>query len=721
MATVTLTIDGRAICVEDGTTVLEAAQQLGIRIPTLCHVEGLPPSSSCFLCAVEIDGKAGLSPSCAMPVPDGAIVVTNSDRVRASRKVALELLLSDHVGDCTGPCMTGCPARFDIPGFLTEVAGGNIRRAAEIAADFLTLPAALGRICPRLCEQRCHRCDAGEALSVGSLHRFAADRDLAADARYVPRKAPSTGRRVAIVGAGPAGLTAAYHLLRRGHHATMVDAHAEAGGMLRYGIPAFRLPYAALDREIDVVRQLGGEFRMHTRLGWDVGLGDLQREFDAVFLAIGAQVSKGLECLGEELALPAVELLASVADGRPREIGRDVLVVGGGNTAMDTARTAIRLGAEHVTVLYRRSRPEMPCLMSEVEAAEAEGVRLETLVAPVGLEATEGGGLRLTCLRMTLGPADLGGRPRPVPIPGSEFTLEASAVIAAIGQTVDTTSIGSRELGVSRWGIAVNPLTLATSIPGVFAGGDSVTGADLAVRAVAAGKLAAVSIDQFLRGAPVQGDPEAVTVVTGRLDEREMAEFFRGVEQAPRAQMPELPVADRVRTFDEVELGFTAETAEREATRCMHCGCWKASTCQLRQYATEYGVDPLRFAGARRQFSRDTSHPDVVYEPGKCILCGACVVAAADAGDGLGLAMVGRGFDTVVAVPLAGTMIEALPTAARRVAEVCPTGAFALKGAGDCHLHPLVLPLSFRTRSTSSSVEIRARTVGTSNGDTFDS
>lgn len=682
---VTLTIDGRSISVEDGTTVLEAARQRGIRIPTLCHVEGLPPSSSCFLCAVEIDGKTGLSPSCAMPVSEGAIVSTDSDRVRASRSMGLELLLSDHVGDCIGPCMTGCPARFDIPGFLTEVGGGHVRRSAEIASDFLTLPAALGRICPRLCEQRCHRCDAGESLSVGSLHRFAADRDLESGAPYVPRKGTATGRRVAIVGAGPAGLSAAYHLLRRGHHATIVDAHAEAGGMLRYGIPGFRLPYAALGHEIDVVRQLGGEFRMRTRLGRDVGLQDLQRDFDAIFLAIGAQGSKGLECPGEELALPAIELLASVAEGRPREIGRDVLVLGGGNTAMDASRTAIRLGAEHVTVLYRRSRREMPCLMSEVEAAEAEGVRLETLVAPVGLEAAEDGGRRLTCIRMKLGSADLGGRPRPVPIPDSEFRLEASAVIAAIGQTVDTTSIGSRELVVSRWGISVNPLTLATNLPGVFAGGDGVTGADLAVRAVAAGKLAAVSIDQFLRGAPVTGDPEAVSVVTGRLDEREMAEFFRDVEQAPRARMPELLVADRVRTFDEVELGFSAETAEREATRCMHCGCWKAKSCQLRQYATEYGVDPLRFAGARRKFSRDASHPEVVYEPGKCILCGACVVAAAEAGDGLGLAIVGRGFETVVAVPLEGTMIEALPTAARRAAEVCPTGAFALKDEGGGH------------------------------------
>ena len=691
MKPVTLTIDGRPVEVSGGQTILQAARKLGIAIPTLCYVEGFEHSASCFLCAVKLEGRPNLWPSCATPVAEGMKVITSSDEVRAARKTSLELLLSDHAGDCVGPCRTGCPAGLDIPGFIAGIAAGDQSKAAGMVTDDLTLPASLGRVCPRLCEQRCRQCDVTEALSIRNLHRFAADTGRNASSAPHPNGAkgpegvgstPSVpSKRVAIVGAGPAGLAAAHHLLRRGHAVVLFDAHPQAGGMLRYGIPAFRLPRAVLDAEISMIGQLGAEFRLGKRLGRDFTLDELRRDFDGVFLAIGAQGSRGLGCPGEELATPALDFLGQLADGAPPALSSEVIIVGGGNTAMDASRCAVRLGAKSVRVLYRRTRREMPCLMEEVEAAEAEGVQIEFLVAPVRLERKDGK-LRLTCQRMELGPPDDSGRARPVPVPGSEFTIEAASVIAAIGQNVETNTLHTSQVSLSKWGIAVDPKTLATNLPGVFAGGDAVTGPDLAVRAVAAGKLAAASLDQYLNGQKVVGAPQSVNVVMGKLSEEELAVFLRGIEQAPRAPMPQLAIDKRRTTFEEVELGFSLPAATRESRRCLGCGCGKAIPCRLRQFATEYGVDPQRFVGERRHFARDTSHPDIVFEPGKCIICGACLKVAAQAGEELGVSFIGRGFQVSVAAPFGRPMAEALPKSGRRAAEVCPTGAIMLKGTG---------------------------------------
>ena len=681
MSTVNLTIDRHPVEIEPGATLLQAARKLGISIPTLCHVEGFAPSASCFLCAVQIEGRPYLWPSCAMPAAEGMIVTTDSEAVRAARKTALELLISDHAGDCVGPCRTGCPARLDIPNFIARIAANDPRKAAEIVTEDLTLPASLGRVCPRLCEERCHQCEADEALSIRNLHRFAADTQRLAVSPYLPKKAEPTGKSAAIVGAGPAGLAAAYHLLRRGHGAVIFDAHPKPGGMLRYGIPAFRLPHSVLDAEIKRIRDLGAEFRLGQKLGRNFSLDDLRRDFNAVFLAVGAQGSRGLGCPGEELALPALEFLEKITDGPVPVVGTHAVIVGGGNTAMDASRCALRLGARSVRVLYRRTRREMPCLMEEVEAAEAEGVEVEYLIAPVKLER-KNGKLALTCQRMELGPPDESGRARPVPVAGSEFEVEATCVIAAIGQAVDFNATQAADLTFSKWGIAANPRTLETNLPGVFAGGDAVTGPDLAVRAVAAGKLAAASMDQHLTGLKVVGTPEAVNVMMGKLSEDELAEFLRGIDEVPRAPMPHLAMEKRRATFEEVELGFTQETALRESKRCLGCGCGKAMPCRLRSFATEYGVDPQRFVGERRHFARDTSHPDIIFEPGKCILCGVCVQVALQAGEDIGLAFYGRGFQTTVTEPFGQPMAEALKKSARRAAELCPTGALMLKGTG---------------------------------------
>ncbi len=681
-----LTIDGRQVSVEPGTTVLEAARRAGIPIPTLCHVRGLEPSASCFVCAVQIEGRRNLSPACALPVAEGMVVTTGSDDVRAARKMALELLLSDHAGDCVAPCAARCPAGLDIPGFVREIAAGDNRRSMEVIADRLALPGSLGRICPRLCEEHCRRCDYDQGLAIGDLHRHVADRDQSAAAPYRPARGPDTGKSVAIVGAGPAGLAAAFYLLRYGHACTLFDAQPEAGGMLRYGIPAYRLPKDTLDAEIGVIRELGVEFRLGLRWGADFTLAQLKARYDAVFLAIGAQRAQGLRCEGEELALSGIEFLELVATGPPPALGPDVVVVGGGNTAMDCARSCVRLGARSVRVLYRRTRREIPCLLREVEAAEEEGVDVCLLVAPIRLERGNGHRVTITCQRLQPGEPDASGRRRPVPIEGSEFSIECSTVISAIGQTVDRGLAEREGLRVSGWGIAADERTLATNLPGVFAGGDAVLGADLAVRAVATGRMAAVSIHRYLSGEPVTGEAHGVNIALTPIDDAERAEIFRSIEKARRVGIPVISLERRLRSFDEVELGLPDEAARQEARRCLTCGCRKADCCTVRRLAADYGADPYRFAGARRRFRQDVSHPEIVYEPGKCILCDACVRIAAAAAEPLGLATVGRGFDVAVGVPFDGPLSEALRRAGVECATACPTGALALRSARACDL-----------------------------------
>jgi formate dehydrogenase major subunit len=689
MSTLTLTIDRREVTVEQGTTVLDAARRLGIDIPTLCHIEGLVPVSSCFLCCVQVEGIPRLSPACALPAAQGMVVTTDSDDVRASRKMALELLLSDHAGDCIAPCSAGCPAGLDVARYVYELAAGQEDRAMEVIFDRLSLPGSLGRICPRLCEQDCRRNDYDDqGLAIAALHRYATDRNQAAARPAWPRPGPPSGKRVAIVGAGPAGLTAAFYLRQRGHDCTLFDAHSRPGGMLRYGIPAYRLPRRALDEEIAVIERLGARFRMNLRLGRDFSLGDLRRDHDAVFLAIGAQLSQRVGFEGEEAAMAGIEFLNRMARNEPTTLGRKVIVIGGGNTAMDAARSALRLGAE-VRVLYRRTRQEMPCLLEEVEGAEEEGIAVDFLVAPTALTRCGGGSghaLQLTCRRMQLGDPDDTGRRRPLPIAGSEFAIECDSVIAAAGQQVDRALAEREGLEVSDRGLRVKRNSLATNLPGVFAGGDAVLGADLAVRAVAAGRIAAISIDQYLNGQPVRGPQEWTAIALRPIDDQERAAIFRRIEMSARIPTATLDMQQRLTSFAEIDPGLQPEQARQESLRCLTCGCRKAGGCRLRKLATEYGSEPLRFLGKRRRFAQDDSHPEIIYEPGKCIMCDACVRIAAEAGERLGLSIVGRGFDVTVAVPFDRPLSEGLREAARRCAEACPTGAIALRTARSCDL-----------------------------------
>jgi NADPH-dependent glutamate synthase beta subunit-like oxidoreductase len=364
---VSFTIDGEKVEVAPGTTILDAAKAQGKFIPTFCHNKELKPFASCFVCVVEVAGRPNLLPSCSTKVMKDMVVLTQSERVLRARRTCVELLLSDHLGDCLGPCMTACPAGIDIPGFIKHLALGEDQAAHELIKHNMPLPGILGRVCTRPCETACRRQLVEEPIAICQLKRYPADVVAASGDEYLPGKAAATGKKVAVVGAGPAGLTAAYYLQILGHDCTVFEAHEAPGGMTRYGIPSYRLPRDVIDREVKVIEQLGAKFQYNQRLGGDFTLDDLRRDYDAVFLGLGAQKASSMRVEGEDLdgVLTGIGFLGEVSRDEQRPIGKRVMVVGGGNTAIDAARTALRLGSAEVTILYRRTRKEMPAWEEE--------------------------------------------------------------------------------------------------------------------------------------------------------------------------------------------------------------------------------------------------------------------------------------------------------------------------------------------------------------------
>ena len=681
--TIACTLDGHDCAFPEGTTILSAAHALGVEIPTLCAHPDLKPFSSCLLCVVELEGRANLVSSCATVLTAGMKIHTRSERVVQARKTALDLLLSDHWGDCRGPCLSACPASCQIPGFVGKLQKGREREAIELIKQDLPIPASLGRVCPRPCEDACRRNLKEGPVDICHLKRYVADVDLASDEPYVPPRQPKSGRRIAVVGLGPAGISCAYHLLRRGHDVTLFDAHEKPGGMLRYGIPSYRLPRDVLDKEVQVLEALGGQFKYSTALGRDITLSELRENYDAVFLGIGAQNATQMAVPGEDLpgVTSGLRFLEDVSAEKRTSIGRRVIVVGGGNTAIDAARTAVRLGAAEVSILYRRTRKEMPAWDVEVHEAEQEGCKLQVLAAPIKIEKSDNG-LRVTCIRMELGKPDASGRRRPVPQPGSEHVVECDEVIAAIGQAVDAQGIDVAGIKMSSRGTLVaDPQTMQTSLGSVFAGGDCVLGPDIAVRAVGMGRQAACSIDQFVRGQPVVGERIRFNSTMGQLTDipKAITEQLPAIERHP---MPTIDLERRVGSFDEVESGFSKAEALAEAERCLQCGCRGADDCVLRDYAAEYGANPQVFCDAkRRDYELDSTHPMIDFETGKCIQCGTCVRLLNETFDDYSLGFANRGFSACIKPPFGRPLGDFLrePERSLAIVQACPTGALTRK------------------------------------------
>ena len=464
------------------------------------------------------------------------------------------------------PCSSNCPAHTDIPSYLSRVRSGNPTEAAWIVMEYNPIPAITGRVCPTFCEPECHRNEIDEPVAIRCVERSLGDAILNRMTEFFRPPKTECGKSVAIVGSGPAGLAAAYYLRKSGHQVTLFERLPEAGGMLFYSIPPYRLPKDVVRKQIQALKGMGIKFEVGIHVGKDVSVAELAGRFHAVFLAGGAWKEKPLGIKGEEVALSGLEFLTRVNTGAREIPGRQVAVIGGGNVAIDVARTLRRLGGEPV-VIYRRSRDEMPAFRDEVEKAEEEGVDFKFLTLPTEASETNGK-IVLKCVRMQLGALDASGRPQPMPIPGSEFSATFDAVVKAISEKPDSSFLPA--------GFRQKARKAASSVgllgKNLFAGGDFITGPSTVVQAVASGREAARLIEISLKS----GQPSA--------EETVKKQDFRSPSPSttPRVQIPELPVAERVKNIDvEDQPGPSLSAIETEAGRCFNCGCLAVSPSDI--------------------------------------------------------------------------------------------------------------------------------------------
>ncbi|MDP1621962.1 MAG: molybdopterin-dependent oxidoreductase [Bacteroidales bacterium] len=683
-------LNGKIVKGSPGETILTLANRNGVDIPTLCNDDRLEPFTSCYVCVVEVKGLRGHQPSCSTKLTEGMKIITDNEAIRKSRKMALDLMLSNHYADCIGPCRQTCPAGVDVQGYISLIDKGQYSEAVALIKETNPLPAICGRVCVRPCEAECRRnlLDEGAPVGIDYLKRFASDYDLASPEKYIPEIKPSTGKKVAVIGAGPGGLSVGHFMQIEGHQVDIYEAAPKSGGWLRYGIPEYRLPNDVLDQEVKNITDLGVNIFYNKKLGGNVSYKDLKSTYDATVLTIGSQIGTGVGCEGDDAGnvysgidfLKNMEVTGQRYDFR----GKTIAVVGGGNTAMDCCRTSIRCNADKVYVIYRRTEKEMPANPIEIHESKLEGVEYLFLTLPKKINKNANGEVEsVTCIKMELGEPDASGRRRPVPVEGSDFDIKVDYILAAIGQKTDVNFIDDinahadgSELKVNKWGdIDADKATLQTGIPSMFAAGDGVTGPATIIEAIAQARTASTSAHQFLMGLPVQPLKKPFTSKRENFKKQEKEAYKGSFETQLREEMPTL-AADARFNFNEVELGYAgAEVAHHEAQRCLECGCVAFFDCDLQKYSSEYNAEQKLFEGEFGEYQVDFRHPYIEIDNNKCILCARCVRICREVVGANALGLINRGFTTYVAPSMGEALQDTRCESCGMCISTCPTGA----------------------------------------------
>ena len=644
-------IDGKKIEFSSIDTILSVATANGINIPTLCYDKRFPHYTACFICVVK-DLKTGkLLPSCSSLISDGMEISSSSDEVKKYRKLALELLLSEHDADCFSPCKTSCPAGIDARDYILFAKNNDDVDGFLKVREKNPLVGVVGRVCPAFCEKDCSRNEIDEAVGIRLIKRSLGDAiydkrdaELFEKEKGLIKKA-SASKKIAIIGGGPAGLSCAYYLCLNGHKPVIYDENKELGGMLRYSIPEYRLPRKALDKEINSIMRLGVEAKMQVRVD-KTKLEELKNIYDAVVVCVGTwkESAIGLDEQKFNNVHSALSFLKRVSLGEKIVPGKRAVVIGGGNSAVDSARTLLRLGFNDVGLYYRRTREQMPADHVEIEEALHEGVRLYELVAPVELKDKK---ISFNVMELSC-ELDSSGRKK-VCETGKKIEKDFEILVYAIGQKAETDIL---------------------SVEGIIPCGDAKNGATTVIEAVADGRRVAYGLEKTFN--------DELSFYSQR-EKGALSKTLPSYEKTDRNKAVTRDVSNRIKDFGEAELGFTPSGCVKEAERCINCGCGAIEDCSLRDLSVEYGADPVRYkadlsTGGEKAFVDDTTKL-LIHEPSKCIKCGTCVRVCKNIAGVTALSFIGRGFNSKIAAGPTASINESTCILCGMCIDSCPTGA----------------------------------------------